>query len=103
METKVLLHAQTGYVIVAQGPDSLGNYIASCPSVPGCLGYGSTFMDALDSSAKSIEPITAARRRQGKYVPGPDMQITSAARWHASEAVTATATADINVKYAFAS
>lgn len=103
METKVFLHARTGYVIVAQGPDTLGNYVASCPSIPGCLGYGSTLMEALESSAKSIEPIIAVRRRQGKHVPAPDLQITSASRWHTSEAVTATATADIDVKYAFAS
>jgi len=91
MEADRFRDAETGHIIIVKGPDSLGNYVANCPSVPGCLGYGSTPIEAANSSAESIGPILSILKRRGRAISAPNMQITSRRSMEALENLDSTA------------
>ena len=69
------LDPATGYFIFVSGPDSLGMFVAHCPSLKGCLGYAATPIRAAQMSADAIKPIVSALKSQGRNVPEPDEDV----------------------------
>jgi len=77
MNLQEFVHSKTGRSIEVRGPDPLGNYMAKCSSVPGCLGYGPTAIDAAESAASSIVPMINLMESQGRPLSPLDSLETS--------------------------
>ena len=56
-------------VLVEQDED--GKYVATCPSLPGCVSEGDTREDALANIHDAIEGYLESLRKHGDPIPPP--------------------------------
>jgi antitoxin HicB len=50
-------------------PDEDGVFVATCPSLPGCISQGNTRAEALPNIREAIEAYLISLRRHGDPVP----------------------------------
>jgi predicted RNase H-like HicB family nuclease len=52
-------------------PDEDGVFVATCPSLPGCISQGSTRAEAMANIREAIEGYLESLQRHGDPIPPP--------------------------------
>ena len=64
---------EIGYTIIVEAlsPENGGGYLATIPELPGCMGDGETYSDAVSDVLAAIEEWKAEAEAIGREVPKP--------------------------------
>lgn len=56
-------------IVISQDED--GNYVAECPSLPGCLSQGKTRKEAVENIKDALQGYIASLRKHQEPIPPP--------------------------------